>query len=139
MTEEKFSCPSAPSDGEDSKVFGIVGGTPEKPQVSYLGKGVEVPTDRLALPPGVVATRIFRFAGGCVAGGCAQFSNGQCQLGNKVQRFLDPVVDQLPACTIRATCRWFAENGRDICFKCPQVVTTVYEGDAFEPVSSMGK
>ncbi len=137
MTETEFSCPSAPSDGEDCKVFGIVGGTPDKPQVSYLGKGVEVPPEALTPPPGIAPTRIFRFSGGCVASGCSQFSGGQCQLGKKVERFLEPVVDQLPACTIRATCRWYAENGRSICFKCPQVITTVYEGDAFKSVSKM--
>ncbi len=36
---------------------------------------------------------------------------------------LDPVVSGLPRCAIRPTCRWFREQGRAACIRCPQVVT----------------
>ena len=33
------------------------------------------------------------------------------------------LADELPPGTIRATCRWFAENRAAACVRCPQVVT----------------
>jgi hypothetical protein len=39
------------------------------------------------------------------------------------------VVDQLPACNIRAECRWFRQEGRAACLRCPQIMTGVHEAD----------
>jgi hypothetical protein len=36
---------------------------------------------------------------------------------------LAPVVNALPPCQIRPTCRWFRQEGRNACLRCPQVVT----------------
>lgn len=110
-------------------MFGIVGGDTGNPRLSYLQKGVVVPEEMLVPPAGISPTRIFRFAGECVGAQCAQFGGGQCQLGTKISQMLDPVTDAPPACTIRATCRWFAENGTAACVRCPQVVTTVTKAD----------
>jgi hypothetical protein len=41
----------------------------------------------------------------------------------KAAMTLAPVVDQLPPCTIRGRCRWFRQEGKDICLRCPQVAT----------------
>ncbi|MBL8345292.1 MAG: hypothetical protein JNN03_07610 [Rubrivivax sp.] len=41
---------------------------------------------------------------------------------------LEPVVDHLPPCLLRATCRWRAERGPEVCLRCPQVATMVPEG-----------
>ena len=34
-----------------------------------------------------------------------------------------PVVGALPRCAIRPTCRWFRQEGREACLRCPQVAT----------------
>jgi hypothetical protein len=39
------------------------------------------------------------------------------------------VVDGLPACTIRRECRWFRQEGRAACQRCPQIVTGNTEAD----------
>jgi len=36
---------------------------------------------------------------------------------------LDPVVSALPRCAIRPVCRWFRQEGRAACLRCPQVAT----------------
>jgi hypothetical protein len=129
MSDQPYSCPSAQPDAEEARVFGIVGGDVGQPRLSYLEKDVAIPEEMLVPPAGISPTRIFRFAGTCIGGACAQFGGGQCQLGTKISRMLDPVTDVAPACTIRATCRWFAENGTAACMRCPQVVTTVTTAD----------
>jgi len=42
---------------------------------------------------------------------------------------LPEVVDSLPVCTIRPQCRWFRQEGRAACLRCPQIVTGSYEAD----------
>lgn len=131
MTENRdYSCPSAPASDPNNKVFGVVLGTPEERRVGYLAKGVDLP-DREALnKSGVDLRDAFRFTGKCINSGCAQFKNGGCRLGKDVAKMLEPVVDTAPACTIRSTCRWFAENGVEACLRCPQVTTRVRPMDA---------
>lgn len=125
MSKTDLACPSANPDTPNARVFAVIGGTAEAPRASYLAKGVDVPEALQATPEGILPTRIFRFTGTCQASGCQQFANGNCQLGKTVNRLLEPASDEIPACTIRANCRWFAENGSAICLKCPQVVTTL--------------
>lgn len=129
MSDRKFACPSSSPAAEDAKVFAVMTGSVEAPRASYLGKGVTIAKDDIHLPEGVEPTRVFRFAGSCAAKGCGQFANGACQLGKTVARLLDDVAEDLPVCSIRGDCRWFAENGPPICRKCPQVVTTVKPTD----------
>jgi hypothetical protein len=38
---------------------------------------------------------------------------------------LPEVVDILPACQVRRSCRWYAEQGGAACRRCPQVVTMI--------------
>ena len=51
---------------------------------------------------------------------------------------LDPVVDALPSCSIRNTCRWFADQERAACVRCPQVVTLIpMGGDRLSRVAAL--
>lgn len=131
-----YSCPSAQPDSPDARVFGVVVGDVDKPRVAYLEKGVEVSQQALDAVGHVAPTRILRFAGKCANGACAQFSNGGCSLGTNILKKMDAVTDKIPACTIRATCRWFAENGPDVCLRCSSVVTTVLEKSS--PLTGLG-
>lgn len=125
MTERKLACPSADPRMENARPFAVVAGTADAPRASYLAKGVDIPEAMRALPPGVSPTRVFRFTGTCSERACSQFANGACQLGKTANRVLEAVAETVPACAIRADCRWYAENGSAICLKCPQVVTSV--------------
>lgn len=127
-TSEEYSCPSAQPDSRDARVFGIVGGSVGEPRVSYLEKGVDVLPDVLETID-VSPTRVFRFSAKCENAMCGQFRDGGCRLGKDIVRGVEPVAEQLPACTIRGTCRWFAENGREVCLRCARVVTTVFRAD----------
>lgn len=129
-----YSCPSAPPDAEGARVFGVVLGDAENPRVAYLEKRVLVPPQTLDALDGVSPTRVFRFSGKCVEGACAQFKDGACRLGQQVLRRLGPAADQTPACTVRATCRWFAENGAEVCLRCPRVVTTAIDDPVLRPL-----
>lgn len=128
--DKDYTCPSAQPDSPDARIFGVVLGDVDEPRVAYLEKGVEVSAETLEAVAHVAPTRVLRFAGKCANGACAQFRNGGCSLGTNILRKLDAVTDKIPACTIRATCRWFAENGPEVCLRCSQVVTTVREDNA---------
>lgn len=132
-----YSCPSAQPDSEDARVFGVVVGDVAEPRIAYLAKDVVVSEEMIQTAGGVSPTRIFRFAGKCVNGACAQFKDGGCRLGGDVSKGIAPVSDRLPPCTIRRTCRWFAENGPDVCLRCARVVTTLMgEDTTLSPIAA---
>ena len=109
---------------EGSRVFGLISGSPDEPRVAYLRADALVEKDTIE-HLGIDPTHVFRFAARCEESSCAQFDGHSCSLGRRIAEGLDPVVDVLPPCQIRATCRWYAENGRPACIRCPQVVTLV--------------
>jgi hypothetical protein len=41
----------------------------------------------------------------------------------RIVNILPAVVDALPVCLIRSTCRWYEQEGHSACVRCPQVVT----------------
>ena len=43
----------------------------------------------------------------------------------RIVQLLPPVVDGLPACHLRPDCRWWQQEGKEACLRCPQVVTDV--------------
>lgn len=69
----------------------------------------------------------FRFAGPCLKAGCAQWRDGGCSVAaetmTRAQTTAAPA--QLPDCGIRASCRWYAQEGAVICTACPEVL---YDG-----------
>ncbi len=72
------------------------------------------------------ALQSIRLTGPCLRGECLNFRGGICLLGKLVSDLADDGDDCLPACPIRAKCRWFDENGAAACQTCPQIT---YEGD----------
>ncbi|MCA2699690.1 MAG: nitrogen fixation protein, partial [Microcystis sp. M179S2] len=43
-----------------------------------------------------------------------------------VAQGLAEVTDTLPPCRIRQNCRWWLQEGKAACLRCPQVVTDNY-------------
>ena len=124
-------CPSAAAEPGRSVVFGIAGATPRPgeaagdsgPTVAYLTQTVPVPEDVAARTAPVAPNAVLRTAAPCAGAACGHFSGHSCTLIERIVAALEPVVDRPPACAIRRTCRWWAEQGRTACVRCPQVVT----------------
>jgi hypothetical protein len=113
----------------EARVIGVLGGSAGAPRIAYLAQEAVIPAAEVPPTPGVDPVEAFRFAARCEDSRCAQHvqgaEGGRCGLGQRIVAQLDPVVASLPSCTIRATCRWYAEQGREACLRCPQVVTLI--------------
>ena len=116
-------CPSAAAEPGRSVVFGVAGAASRPGEVAYLSSPVPVPEDVAALTAPVPPNAVLRTAAPCAGAGCRHFSGHNCTLIERIAAALDPVVDRPPACAIRGTCRWWAEQGRAACVRCPQIVT----------------
>jgi hypothetical protein len=121
-------------------VFAVLSANPDEPRIAYLKPGVRVPKSILTglrlSEPAVDPTEIFRFAASCEEHRCTHYDGTHCRLGERVARQLEPVVDTLPPCQIRATCRWFAEQGRAVCLRCPQIVTRLPSEDSLSRIAA---
>src|SRR5258708_6218689 len=119
-----------------ARIFGVLSGSSDEPRVAYLKPGVRVHKSMLAqLGASLEPTEVFRFAASCEEHRCSHFDGTRCQLGERIARELNPVVDALPPCQIRVTCRWFAEQGGPVCLRCPQIVTRVPDKDALSRIA----
>ncbi len=126
INETTIRCPSA-QPSTDGVVIGVVTGTVEKRRIGYLSQPQPVTDEILSLAGEVEPAQLFRMASPCMGDGCKHFSGGDCGLVKRIVASLDPVVSSLPPCQIRPTCRWFRQEGRAACVRCPQVVTNTYD------------
>ena len=119
-------CPSTFPGWPDSVAFGIVTGTVEEPRWQPFEKPLPITDELLALSGPVAPTEVFRFAGPCAGNACQHFAGetGRCRLVEKTVRFVPKVQEKLPSCTIRINCKWWRQEGRDACFRCPQVASS---------------
>jgi len=127
MSERRDTfCPSADSSWRGVVAFGIIGGTPGQPEVKYLPEPVAVTEELLSFANPVTPAEVFRFAAPCMNAGCAHFKGNACSLVSRVVKMLPQAVDQISRCAIRASCRWWRQEGVAACRRCPQVVTENY-------------
>ena len=129
-TPRQTLCPSAQPEWPGSQIIGVVGGTADAPEVAYLTEPQPVTPELLELTKPVRPAEVFRFASPCVNGACPHFAEGEgkCKIAEKVVRWEPTVVEKLPACTIRASCRWWQQEGKSACMRCPRVVTEAFGG-----------
>ena len=120
-------CPSAQPEMAESLVFGVVNGTVEEPRVGYLAEPQLVTDKILALCDPVKPTEVFRFAAPCAGTGCKHFDGSNCRLVKRTVQLLPEVVDVLPPCSIRSSCRWWQQEGKAACMRCPEIVTEIYQ------------
>lgn len=116
-------CPSSQADWPNAVAIGVVGGTATKPIVHYLEDPVIVSDELLTLAEPVRPTEVFRFAAPCIDNHCRHFGEQRCQLASKIVTMLPAEINELPRCHIRSHCRWFNQEGRDACARCPLVAT----------------
>jgi hypothetical protein len=106
-----------------SRVLGVMGGTVDEPRLGYLEEPVPATADLLALAEPVKPTEVLRFAAPCVERACQHFDGHDCRLASRIVQILSEATASLPACRIRRDCRWFRQEGRAACLRCPQVIT----------------
>jgi hypothetical protein len=125
-SSKSLMCPSADVEMSGSTIFGIVLGTPEAPHVVHLDRVKPIPPELLTLDSPVKPTEIFRIAATCIENDCHHFDGEKCRLTTRIVEGLPTVTDRLPACAIRATCRWWHQEQAAACLRCQQVVRDNY-------------
>jgi hypothetical protein len=121
VANQGLTCPSY-SCSEGSQLIGIVG---EDGTVALLSEAMPIHREFVERAhESDLPTRRFRFAGKCVESGCMQWE-GSCGVARRAMEMLSvgehEIQSVLPPCPIRESCRWFADNGADVCKACPQV------------------
>jgi hypothetical protein len=124
--EKTTLCPSARPEWQDSVVFGVIGGTVTEPRVAYLKQPQAITDELIAKASPVTPTEIFRTAAPCATKACQHFDGKDCRLAMRVVENLPKVIDDLPPCSIRRDCRWWQQEGKAACMRCPQVITDNY-------------
>jgi hypothetical protein len=119
-------CPSAQPDMDGAILIGVVVGAADQPLVSYLDEPTPVTEKLLSLTAPVEPTEVFRFAAPCAESGCQHFDGSTCRLAGKVSQTVPTSITRLPACSIRPSCRWWREQGKAACMRCPFIVTKAY-------------
>jgi hypothetical protein len=116
-------CPSAQPGMDGAAVFGVVGGTLAAPRVAWIERPVPVTEDLLALTHPLPPTQVLRIAATCQEEACCHFDGKDCRLAARLVQLLPSTTESLPACRIRRDCRWFMQEGKAACHRCPQIVT----------------
>lgn len=119
-------CPSSRAEIDTGIVYGVVSGKREEPRVTYLKQPQIVTEELLAKTHPVTPTEVFRIASTCATSKCSHFDGKDCRLAQRIVNQLPNVVEELPACSIRRDCRWWNQEGKAACLRCPQVITDHY-------------
>jgi len=98
-------------------------GTATEPRLAYLDQTAPATDEILEMAKPVQPTEVFRLAAPCVESKCCHFDGRNCQLATRIVQILPAVAEVLPTCAIRKDCRWFQQEGKAACMRCPQVVT----------------
>ena len=122
-----LQCPSAQPEMASSVIFAVIGGPVDSPQARYLIEPRPVTEALLALTKPVKPTEVFRFAAPCAERACQHFDGQQCRLAARTVELLPRAVDRLPPCAIRSNCRWWWQEGKAACWRCPAIVTETYQ------------
>jgi hypothetical protein len=122
---DRSMCPSAPAWSEGAEVFGVVLGTAAAPRVQYLDAPVPVTAELLQTLGDSRPGEVLRVRSPCAKSACVHYSGQHCRLGERIVALPHEGDTRLPACSIRPSCRWFAEQGKRACLRCPELATEV--------------
>ena len=120
-------CPSAQPGMDQCRVLGVVQREGSSPVLEYLEEPLPATAEILAMASPLKPTEVFRLAATCAEHKCPHFDGTDCQLATRVVRILPAVVDTLPPCSIRKECRWYAQEGKAACQRCPEITTLTYD------------
>jgi hypothetical protein len=127
--DQPLKCPSAQPGMGDVLVLGVVSREGDEPRVAYVDERVAPTPEMIEAAAPLSVSQVFRLSARCEEKKCTHFDGSRCQLAVRIASMLPEVVDSLPACNIRAECRWFRQEGRAACLRCPQIMTGVHEAD----------
>jgi hypothetical protein len=128
--QRTFSCPSALPDQPDAQIVGVVRGPVGATYVEMQPQALPLRPLIDLIPENVRATEVLRFAAPCAETRCAHFDGENCLLAKRIVAHLPESTDRLRPCAIRPTCRWWHQEGRAACERCPQVITEPYTSTA---------
>lgn len=125
-----YACPSAPAE-PGTGLLGVLG-----PDGKIHNLRTLMPVDQSFLDAvrvrGAPEERM-RFTSRCQTSGCSQWTGTRCGVIDRAMQELEvpstPPAAELPPCTIRGTCRWFAQNGPAACGTCAYIVTDTRQMD----------
>jgi hypothetical protein len=124
MADITIQCPSAMEENDNPIVFGIVGGAADRPRVEYLLDPQPLTPEIQNMCSPATPAEVLRIATPCVRYRCKHFEKDKCTLAHRIVQILPPVVDSVPSCRLRPSCRWWIQEGPSACLRCPQVVRT---------------
>lgn len=125
-------CPSASAEADGAVVIGLVGEEAGARRVAYLEAPLPVTPEILAATVPVAPNRVLRTAAACAEEACGHYDGRDCTLATRLVAALDPAVDRPPPCVIRPACRWWRQEGKAACMRCPLVATeSLGAGEAF--------
>ncbi len=128
ITGEKTTlCPSARPEPGESVVFGVIGGTVAEPRVAYLKQPQPMTEELIAKVSPVTPAEVFRTASNCATNNCQHFDGKDCRLATRIVDQMPIAVAELLPCSIRRDCRWWQQEGKAACMRCPQVITDNYK------------
>ena len=110
----------------EAVVLGVITSGEQGSSVAYLREHQPVTPEIVALATPIAPTEVFRFAARCAGNACQHFDGKDCRLVTRIVDMLPAVTEALPACRIRPECRWYQQEGRAACMRCPQVVTQIF-------------
>ena len=119
-------CPSAQPDDPQAAILGVVRREEETARVQILPQTLPPETLTGYVPSSLRPTEVLRFAAPCAEHACLHFDGERCQLASRIVAHLPAVIERLPPCAIRRTCRWFSQEGAEACRRCPQIITETY-------------
>jgi hypothetical protein len=121
--EEPLMCPSAQPGMADVQVLGVISRDGATPRLAYVDERIAATPDLLEAAAPAQVSQVFRLAARCEEKKCTHFDGTKCQLAVRIAKLLPESIDALPACSIRPECRWFRQEGRAACLRCPQIMT----------------
>jgi hypothetical protein len=127
--EQPLKCPSAQPGMGGVQILGVISRDAAEPRLAYLDEAVPAAPGTLEIAAPLDVSQVFRLSARCEASKCTHFDGRDCQLAVRIANMLPEVVDHLPACNIRPDCRWFRQEGRAACVRCPQIVTGTDDAD----------
>ena len=114
-------CPSARPEMEGAEVLGVMRSSGGVDFLHYAADRIPVTDEVLALAAPAKPTEVFRFAAPCAGSACSHFDGENCRLASKIAEAVTDVVSAMPPCRIRPTCRWYQQEGRRACLRCPLI------------------
>lgn len=124
VSKKVVLCPSASAE-PGATLIGVVGADG---RVAHLGTGLKIGADFIkeAAAHGPLEQR-YRFSSACQEKKCANWNGSACGVIEEIRTFASlnaiPQEQKLNPCSIRDSCRWWLQNGRDACAICPIAIT----------------